>query len=237
MPALVDLTATLGLKIRHENLYLEGQSSGPAPGLDGREQVVFTENRVWRGSIQLPPMTGADLALLRVSGTRARGRAVRLRLPVLNLFSPIYHGDDAAFWRSLGIAETDIAAGYQHFGDGFGFSDGTGFALPDGSDPVTLEPLAAGATALTLEGFMARSLAVGDRFSINGFLYEVDSNDAGALIFAPPLREAVAAGTTVKVSTPDIIMRLTSDDGWRPFIELGHASREMTIDLIEAFER
>ena len=61
----IDLTQTLGRKVRHENLYLHGDQGGPEPGLDGREQVVFTENRVWQGTLHFPPFVGAELALLR----------------------------------------------------------------------------------------------------------------------------------------------------------------------------
>lgn len=237
MSNILDLTTGLGLLIRHENLYLEGYTGTQTPGLDGREQIVFSENRVWTGSVVFPPMVRKNLAAQRATGTRLRGRVGMMRLPVLNLFSPIYLGDDAAFLRSQGFVAGQISDAGLRFSDGATFGDQSMFASPDGRDPVLDVNLAVGATQVHLNSYTGRNLCPGDRFSIDGFLYEVDANHDGQIVFAPPLRKAAAAGLTVKVSLPEIVVRLSADDGWRPFVARGFSSREMTVDVVEAFDR
>jgi hypothetical protein len=237
MTSIIDLTGGLGLYIRHENLHLHGQTGGSDVGLDGREQVTYSENRRWQGEIVFPPMDQAQALAMRSVGTRLRGRVGRLRLPVLNLQTPSHTGDDAAFWASLGVSAADIAAGAQSFSDGSFFSDGTGFALPDGADPTLSDDLAAGVTQVTIDTYMGKALQVGDRFSIDGFLYEVEDNNDGVIDFAPPLRTAASSGDVVKISQPEIVVRLAQDDGWRPFLDMGFTSREMTVSVVEAFDR
>lgn len=237
MAGFVDLTTSIGLQIRHDNLRLLGSSSGYNPGLDGREQVLYTEDRVWRGSIVFPPMFGKDLAFLRSVPTQLRGRAGVLRIPLLNLASPSFWGDNVAFWRSVGVPKESIDRGSITYSDGTGFSDGSGFALPDGADDVLMSDLGVGSVNVELSSFIGRNLAVGDRFSILSHLYEVEENDDGNVKFAPPVRAHAPAGTVVRVSEPHVDLRLMSNDDWDVFVNLGVYSEPMTVNVVEAFDR
>lgn len=233
----VDITSSLGLKIRHDNLRLVGMMPDYNPGIDGREQVLFTENRIWRGSIVFPPMFGRELALLRSIPTRLRGRAGVLRIPLLNLASPRFAGDEVEFWRSVGVPQDDIDRGSITFSDGSTFEDGSGFALPDTADELLSEALNVGDVTIKLNGYVGRHLEVGDRFSILAHLYEVEENEDGNIRFSPPAREQAPSGTLVRVSEPHIDVRLAGNDDWDLVVNLGLYSEPMTVNVVEAFDR
>ncbi|WP_147127817.1 hypothetical protein [Shimia ponticola] len=237
MATFLDLTASLGQKIRHENLRLIGQTTDYNPGIDGREQVLYTENRVWRGSIVFPTMVGRDLALLRSVPTRLRGRAGVMRLPLMNIASPRFEGDKVAFWQSVGVPQADIDQGAAAFADGANFADGSGFALPDADDEFLTDPQAIGDTTIKLTGYIGRNLQVGDRFSILARLYEVEENQDGQITFSPPARKDAPAGTLVRVSEPHIDVRLAGNEDWEVVINLGHHSEALTVNVVEAFDR
>lgn len=237
MSGFVDITSSLGLKIRHDNLRLIGEIPGYNPGIDGREQVLYTENRVWQGTIVFPPMFGRDLALLRSVPTRLRNRAGVLRIPLLNLASPRFDGDQDAFWKSEGVPQEAIDQGHINFGDDSTFGDATGFALPDTDDEILSYDLSVGATSVSLDTYVGRNLAVGDRFSILAHLYEVEENDDGKIKFSPPVREAAPAGTLVRVSEPHVDVRLASNEDWAVAVNLGLYSEPLTVNVVEAFAR
>jgi hypothetical protein len=236
MAGFVDLTASLGQKIRHDNLRLVGQVPGYNPGLDGREQILYTENRVWKGSLVFPPMFGRELALMRSVPTQLRGRAGVLRVPLLNLASPRFTGNAVEFWQSVGISQVDINRGSITFSDGATFEDGSGFALPDTADELLSEVLSIGDATIKLNGYVGRHLEVGDRFSILAHLYEVEENDDGRIRFSPPVREQAPAGTLVRVSEPHIDVRLAGTDDWDLVVNLGLYSEPLTVNVVEAFD-
>lgn len=235
MIGFVDLTESLGQKIRHDNLRLVGEMADFNPGIDGREQVVFTENRIWRGAIVFPPMFQQDLALLRSVYTRLRGRAGVLRLPLLNISSPEDLGDRQAFLNSAGVSKEDASEGYLRYDDKSGFDDGSGFALPNMQHEVLDQDLEEGAVFVRVTSFVGRNLAVGDRFSIQACLYEVEHNDDGWIKFSPPLRKVAPSGTLVRACEPHIDVRLASVGDWNVFINLGTYSEPMTVNVVEAF--
>lgn len=237
MASFVDLTASLGQKIRHDNLRIVGQTPDYNPGVDGREQVLYTENRVWRGSIVFPPLFGRELAELRSVPTRLRGRAGVLRIPLLNVASPSFVGDQVEFWRSVGVPQDDIDRGFSRFSDGTTFGDGSGFALPGTMDELVAEDLSVGSVTVSLTGYVGRRLAVGDRFSILAHLYEVEENDDGIIRFSPPAREDAPVGTLVRVSEPHIDVRLAGEDDWDVVVNLGLYSEPLTVNVVEAFDR
>lgn len=237
MAGLVDLTETLGQKIRHDNLRLMGPTTDYNPGIDGREQVLYTENRVWRGPIVFPPMFGSELALMRSVPTRLRGRAGVLRLPLLNLASPRFSGDQVEFWQSVGVPQEDIDHGSIPFDDGATFEGGSGFALPGTSDELLSEAIGIGDITIKLNGYVGRHLAVGDRFSVLAHLYEVEENNDGNIRFSPPARENAPTGTLVRVSEPHIDVRLAGNDDWDLVVNLGLYSEPLTVNVVEAFAR
>lgn len=237
MAGFVDLTSSLGQKIRHDNLRLIGQMPDYLPGIDGREQVLYTENRVWRGSIVFPPMFGSELALMRSIPTRLRNRAGVLRIPLLNLDSPRFTGDQVEFWQSIGVPQVDIDRGFIRFANGATFANGAGFALPDSANEVLSEPLSVGAVTVKLNSYIGRHLALGDRFSILANLYEVEENNDGNIRFSPPARAHVPTGTLVRVSEPHIDVRLAGNDDWDLVVNMGLYSEPLTVNVVEAFDR
>ncbi|MEO3479375.1 hypothetical protein AAFO90_17035 [Phaeobacter sp. CAU 1743] len=238
MAGFVDLTSSLGKKIRHDNLRLVGQIADYNPGIDGREQVLYAENRVWQGTIEFPPMFGRDLALLRSVPTRLHNRAGILRIPLLNVASlQRVFGGAHKFQQSVGVPQTAIDQGYTTFGDTTTFSDNTGYALPEMAHEYLSEDLVTGAMSVTLDSYIGRHLAIGDRFSIMNRLYEVGKNDDGRIRFSPPLRTAAPTGTLVRVSEPYIDLRLAGNADWDVFVNLGTYSNPLTVNVVEAFYR
>lgn len=233
--AVVDLP--VALKRAHENFWLVGASGSGGRGLDGRENIMFTENRYWVGQLDLVHLFGDDILTARSVGTRLRGRANQLRLTFSNSGTTRFLGDPAAFYASIGVASADVARGYSLFSDGTKFDDGTGFALPDYAEPTVVTAASEGASTLKLAGYLGGHLAIGARFSINDFMYEVEANEDGAITFSPPLREAVVAGALAKVSAPSVLVRMTDDRGWEPFTNYGHHAKPMSVAIEESFDR
>lgn len=225
------------IKLTDQNLWLDGGSASAGAGLDGREQILFTENRRWVGQLDFAHLQGKSALLGRSIGSRLRGRAHVLRVSVCNAFTARFLGNAVAFYRSIGVDEGDIAFGSTRFSDGVSFGDGSGFSLPSTEEPRIVYDASVGATSLTFEGFIGRNIEIGARFSINDYLYEIASNDDGVVTFNPPLRESVNEGQVVQVSTPTILVRLRDDDGWRPFMRNGRYTLPFQVDVVEAFDR
>lgn len=216
---------------------LSGTTQSPGRAMDGREQFVWRENRVWRATITLPALRGSKVAILQAAVDQMRGRFVRVAIPVCNRYTTRYRGDPATFYASLGITAQQISDGFTRYSDGTIFSDGTGFALPDYQAPVALYDAVAGASRIKLHGYLGRHLAVGAYFTINNFLYRVQSNSDGDIRFNPPLREAVLAGASVEVSNPVAHVRLDTDDEFRVAENHNRITSQITFDVVEAFDR
>ncbi|MDI3335861.1 hypothetical protein QKW60_05550 [Defluviimonas aestuarii] len=216
---------------------LSGFTQSPGRAMDGREQFVWRENRVWRATITLPALRGSKVSTLRAAVDQMRGRFVRISIPVCNRYTTRYRGDPVAFYASVGITAQQISAGYLRYSDGTTFSDGAGFALPDYQEPVAMYAASAGASRIKLHGYLGRHLSVGAYFTINNFLYRVQSNDDGDIRFNPPLREAVLAGASVDVSNPTTHVRLESDDEFRVAENHNRITSQVTFDVVEAFDR
>lgn len=236
MTAIIDLPATIAGRQSHQNFWIAGGAAA-LRGLNGREQVLYTENRRWEGRIDLATLSGANILEGRSIGTKLRGRANLLRVPVCNAGTLRQTGTLAKFYADAGVSEAHVALGYIPFSDGTIFTDGTGFALPDPADPTVFGAADAGSSSIRLTGYIGRNITVGARFSINDFLYEVEANDDGQLTISPPLREDVADGVTAEVTSPTILVRLARPDGWQPFVNAGRFTSAMQVELVEAFER
>lgn len=233
---VIDLDASL-LPRAHENFWLDLDEVSPGPGLDGREQVVFSENRRWMGQLDFVHLRADALRAAQVLGDQLRGRVNHLRVTLSNpgLFKPRSSG--AAFLQALGVPAEDIARGYLQFAEGAQFEGGTGFALPEFADPVVAADVAVGAMALKLEGMMGLLLVPGSFFSINDFLYRVEANASGVVSFNPPLRQAAVAGDVAEVVFPRVRVRLASKTDWRPFGEYLRFGQPMRVNVVEAFDR
>lgn len=236
MATVIDIDAAL-LRRAHENFWLDLDDMSTGPGLDGREQVVFTENRRWVGRLDFVRMRPAALCQAVVVGDRLRGRANVLRVTLCNHRTPRILGDRQAFYEMAGVSAENISRGHVPFDGGVAYADGSGFALPEFSEPTVIDAATEGSSELRLSGFLGRNLAASAYFSINDFLYRVEANTDGAVTFNPPLRQAVAAGAQVDVTYPKVKVRLRDKADWRPFCEYFRNGQPMTVNVVEAFDR
>ena len=236
MARIIDLKCD-DLKLFSQNFWISQSTGSSGRGLDGRQQVLFSENRFWVGRIDLPAYTGGDIRKAQVIGDQLRGRANILRVHVRNVGTTVFHGDLAAFLTSVGVSAAVQAHGHEDYADGTHFTDGTGFALPSPNDPVAQYQAPTGATTLVLDGYLGRHLSTGAFFSHNDFLYRVEANDDGRITFNPPLRRAVLAGDVIEVSNPKIQVRLSDDAGWQPYSEAYRRTGQMEINVDEVFGR
>ena len=223
--------------ISTDNLHPRGKSLSPGPGLDGVEQIVTTENRIWQGEITLAPLVGDDVALWDAFLDQLDGRRGVFDLPVPNLFKIDAGASDAEFQASIGLTAAQIAAGRTGFSDSSQFSDGTGFALPTYSEPTARDAAAVGATSVYITGSTSSIIKVGSKFSVNNFLYRVSANASGMLSFTPPLREAIPAGTALSMTAPTIRLRLQEDDGGRVPHLPGNVKTGVSISVVEVLAR
>ncbi len=236
MAGVIDIDPKI-MRLAHENFWLDLDDVSFGPGLDGREQIVFAENRRWMGQLDFLRMDFSAHMEARVIGDRLRGRANRLRICVCNRGTARYLGDTQKFYEAVDVPYQNIAQGGVFYDDGASFDDGAGFALPDIGEPTIISNAAAGISVVQMDGYLGRNIAVGAFFSINDFLYRVESNTDGAVIFNPPLRHGVAAGTRVDVTRPKVQVRLRDKADWRPFCEYFRNGRPMTVSVVEAFDR
>lgn len=236
MATVIDIDSNL-LRRAHENFWIDLDDISPGPGLDGREQIMFTENRRWIGRLDFVRMRPDALSQAVVIGDRLRGRANILRVTLCNYRTARYLGDEVAFYQSAGVSSDEIASGHISFSDGASFGDGTGFALPDHDEPTVVADVAAGVSEIQMDGYLGRNIAMGAFFSINDFLYRVEGNTDGAITFNPPLRQSVTVGSQVDVSYPKVQVRLQDKADWRPFCEYFRNGQPMTVNVIEAFDR
>ena len=221
MNDVIDLPAAIAAKQVNQNLHLRGSTGTAGKGTSNREQIIVSENRIWRAQIDLATLAD-DLRLpARVLAADLNGRVNILRIPVNNRGTQIVSGTKAEFLNELGVTQSAQDEGFLRYSAATAFSDNTGFALPSADEPVITGAAAIGATQLGLENYLGRNAVPGARFSINGFLYQIQSNDDGQVTIVPPLREAVAEGDRVELSAPKVLMRLTSDDGYEPFERFG----------------
>lgn len=237
MSTLVDLPDAL--TIRHLNFHLAATSSSSGRGINGREQIMFAENRYWTATMTLPVLGQASAMLSAAVGDELCGRAGVLRLAFANLGTLGGGGcsELAELYAAAGVSDDDVARGFLAYSDGSHFDDDTGFSLPTFQDPVVAADVPVGQRQMRLDGYLGLFLARGAFFSINDFLYRVWTNDDGLITFNPPLREAVSEGDEVRVIFPRTRLRLSDDDGWQTFIEYMRWGRETSIALEEVFDR
>lgn len=236
MVNVIDLDRSV-MRLAHENFWLDGDDVSTGPGLDGREQVLYTENRRWIGRLDFVRMRPNAIRTAVVVGDRLRGRANLLRLTLCNQWTVRFLDDPAVFYKRVGVSEADLAHGSILFDDSAPFSDDSGFSLPDYSEPITISAVSVGQSKIHLSGYLGRNIAVGAFFSINDYLYRVEENQDGLITFNPPLRAAVLAGVRVDVSRPKILVRLLDGTVWRPFCEYFRNGQPMKLEVTEAFDR
>lgn len=226
------------VKIRHQNFWIDAPDGSFGPGLDGGEQTVYSENRVWMGQVVLPDLTQGDALIARAFGDQLRGRANVWRMPIINNGTPRYLGDEQAFYAEIGVPADDVARGYIPYHDDAAFADGSGFALPDHEEPTVSAAAAIGAEVVQLDGYLGRNLAVGAFFAdALDYAYRVVENLDGQVRFNPPLRAPVVVGDRIEVTAPHIQVRLADKKQMRIFQEYCDYGRSLKVQVTERLER
>ncbi|KAB6716273.1 hypothetical protein [Roseobacter sp. TSBP12] len=109
--------------------------------------------------------------------------------------------------------------------------------IPDGGICIVAADAPAGSTIINLSGYSGENINPGGYFSINDFLYEVQSNASGVVSFLPPLRMSVAVGDEVKISGPTILLRLSNDSDGRAYPTGMRYAAPVTFTAKEVFQR
>lgn len=237
MASLVDLPDAL--MFRHLDFRLNASTASSGRGINGREQIMFAENRYWTATLTLPHLDQPNAMLSNAVGDELCGRAGVLRIAFANLgtIGGGACGELAELYEAAGVSDDDIARGFLTFSDETHFDDDTGFSLPTFDDPVVATDVPVGQRQVQLDGYLGLFLARGAFFSINDFLYRAWTNVDGLITFNPPLREALTAGQDVRVMFPRTRLRLSDDMGWGGFTEYMRWGREMSVALEEVFDR
>ena len=198
----------------------------PGPGLDGRQQYIFRENRTWRCGYKVfdawgkRASWGAYLAFL----DQLRGPANVFDIEVPNVNAIITGAGEPLF-----VFE----------GPNMVFESGTNNAVVLDSDPNPVTTVAApeGATIIQLGGVDGSVLGPGAHFAYLNFLYRVAANNDGEVAFNPPLRTAIPSGTMLQVRKPFIRVRLADDAAAAAAHQFSQIGGAYTLNVVEAFER
>lgn len=227
-----------GIRPRGGNWHLSVSSGTAGRGLAGHQQIIARENRFWQCDLGVVIDQPWHAPIWQAFVDDLMGMAHRIRLPVCNLWRPVVAGAETYHYPDIGITPEQLLHGVE-YSDLALFDDGAGFDLPGIRDPRTAAAAPAGATILPLVGETAALMAVGCYFSVEGYLHRVAANEAGTIRFNPPLRQAVAAGVEINVSSPKIICRLADDAGGRLALDqrIGWRGASVTVSVVEAFDR
>ncbi|WP_107495648.1 hypothetical protein [Thalassobius sp. I31.1] len=226
-----------GPYIRSVDWFLLGDSHSGGVGLDGEEQIVGVENRRWVAKITLNEIWGPDIPKFRAFIDQLRGRVNAFRVPVCNLYAYRFNGSDAEFWASLGYPQSVIDQGWEPFDDGTVFDDGTGFELPVYEPAALVAAAPEGASTAVTGNIAGRKMPVGTYFSVDGFLYRIESNQDGVLKFNPPLRKALVSGQVLETDRPEIIVRMKDDQSGRGAADYERFLKGISFEVSEVFQR
>lgn len=194
------------------------------PGLDGRQQWITREARVWRAqALVTVERTAASLGAYRAFLAKCRGPAGHFNIDVCNSLAPtVTIGEPAAIFDDAGDMYFNDAGTQAFFGDANPTADGAATA---------------GATQITVSGIEGEVLNPGAYFSISDYLYIVEENAAGTLTFSPPLRQDHPDGQTVLVHNTRCRMRFESVEAARAASSASRGWHAYSWSLVEAFER
>ena len=200
----------------------ELRTTTPTPGiaLDGLQQYIHRENRVWRNRYQvLGSWFNANQDAYLAWLDDLKGPANTFNLPICN--------------RGMGTTAILFAT------EGGDFLTDTGdFLVWDGGpEPTVLVTAPAGATLLQLSSPDGELVDVGLMFTVNGFAYRVAANTAGTIRVNPPLREAITSGTAVNFISPQITVKLDGDGAASQAHQFSQIGAPQVLSVIEAFDR
>ena len=203
--------------------------AGPS-SISGYTQVVASDAGLWKATFGNVVVNRRDRVLtFRAIAVLLEGRLNPILVPRCHAYQPNPGNAD-----SLAPGFYD---GVPH-SDGTFFSDGTGYVGSTFSATIRFN-LAIRAVSLVLDiEAGGGTIQPGQDFSIGERMYRVrsvtySSSATATVAFRPPLREAVAAGTSVNFDKPVCRMRLASDDEMNLELQLRRFGAP-TVNFIEA---
>lgn len=170
--------------------------SGPVSRSQASD-IISGDAGLWIATLGNVVVTTRDRVLTwQALAARLRGRRSPIVVPLCRTYQPVVAGYD----------KTAVP-----HSDGTFFSDGTGY-VGAGTDVRTTEDLPARAVSATVVINYAGAILPGAKFSFGKRLYEVESVTGNTIMWMPPLREPVPAGTELNFTAPQCQMRLATDN-------------------------
>lgn len=188
--------------------FLDVDQSGGA-ALGGGEQVVFSPGPRWGAAMTLPIRNKEQLLAARALRTNLQGRSNSIALPNFDGKRVSWPQRFTAGGKPTGVIATPNVTRNRQL-------DGTAYEDPEIPAESEIEAevvgiTAARATTISIAVTQGEDPLAGQQFGIAGRLYEMGSVVAVSnhfnVTFLPPLRGAVADGTTVKFTRPTNLMR------------------------------
>ncbi len=192
-------------------------------GVDGRQNWIRRENRIWTGKVKVRGAWGRNQGPYLAFLDDLAGPAGTFRLPVSNEDAPGSGGVSLVFLMNDAGTE-------------FRFDTGTSnMQVSEGFYPTLSVSAPVSATILTTsDNDLFRP---GMKFSHDDFLYRVSASDASSITINPPLRAPIASGQTLNVEAPYIRVKLASDEAAAGAHAPERRGGPYVLDVIEAFER
>lgn len=195
--------------------FLDADQSG-GTALGGGEQVVFSPGPRWGAAMTLPVRNKEQLLAIRALRVNLRGRANPIALPNFDGKRLSWPQRFTASFEPTGFILKPNNTRDRSL-------DGTIYEAPEIPDEseISAETVgisAARATTISIRVTQGEPMLAGQQFGIAGRLYEIGSLELGEgaggegnpyynVTFLPPMRSAIAAGTTVKFTRPTCLMR------------------------------
>jgi hypothetical protein len=205
------------LKPQEAMFHLRGMNiSGPVSG-SGAADVISGDAPFWVASF------GSVVVTTKERRLSWRGVAAKLQGRINTIIVPYCRRDQPLISAPTG---EDI----PHSDDTF-FDDDTGY---DGSDALvrTVTDLQKDAVSAVVQILVSGEIVPGHVFSFGDRLYEIRDVVGSQLVWNPPLREAVPAGTELNFRDPRCRMRLASDDEMMLRLDMGRRGFP-TVNFVE----
>jgi len=211
-----------GLRLRAAGHWRLATSTGtPGRGLDGRQQFLRRENRIWVNDyLVLDCWTRAGLGRYLAFLDQLHGPANSFLLPVCNRAL-------AAPGEVLFVTE----------GGEFATESGDFLTVGAVRDVAVTAAATAGAAVVTVSALDAYLMEPGVVFSHAGWLHRVASRSGGTIRFNPPLRAGIAEAAVLSLDAPQIRVRLADDAAAEEAHAVGEIGGPHVLRVEEAFER
>lgn len=225
MPTIISPPAGV-LRPRDATFFLRWTNRSSGQSLAGHDQIVTTNSAVWQ--VEYTIAAAFDESRIKAFEAFIRSLHGMANIAALKVCDPYRYG-------------AKVSPLQQQWSDGTWFSDGTGWTDGAAVQPlIVTQAAAAGANTIRvgLTDPVRPALRVGDYFSVNGWLYGVQSSASdGTVTFEPAARASIPVGTTLTTDPPVIYARLSDDDQGKRAREVLRWGASITLSFIEAFDR